>query len=78
MKEAEEWHALFPLLEAGAQVQSQPPDIDCPPLVTIALCTYNDGAYLPWAVRSVLAQTLGAWELVILDDGQPMRRPHII
>lgn len=69
MKEAEEWQALFPLLEAGAQAQSQPPDIDCPPLVTIALCTYNDGAYLPWAVRSVLAQTLGAWELVILDDG---------
>ncbi len=69
MKEAEEWHAIFPLLQAGAQGQSQPPVIDCPPLVTIALCTYNDGAYLPWAVRSVLAQTFGAWELVILDDG---------
>ncbi|MGO4791195.1 glycosyltransferase family 2 protein [Paenibacillus sp. 2KB_20] len=69
MKETEEWQAVLPLLQAGSQEQSQPPVVSCPPLVTIALCTYNDGSYLPWAVRSVLAQTFGGWELVILDDG---------
>lgn len=69
MKESEEWLALLPLIQAAAQGPSQPPRVGCSPLVTIALCTYNDGVYLPWAVRSVLAQTCGTWELVILDDG---------
>jgi len=69
MKEAEEWHALWPLLQATAQGYKQAPLTVCPPIVTIALCTYNDGAYLPWAVRSVMAQTCKAWELIILDDG---------
>lgn len=69
MKEAEEWHALRLLLQASAQGYKQAPLNVCTPLVTIALCTYNDGAYLPWAVRSVMAQTCKAWELFILDDG---------
>ncbi|MCI1776810.1 MAG: glycosyltransferase family 2 protein [Paenibacillus lautus] len=68
MKQTEEWESLFPLLQAGAQA-SQAPIAVRPPLVTIGLCTYNDGAYLPWAVRSVLAQTSADWELIIYDDG---------
>ncbi|KOR90744.1 glycosyl transferase family 2 [Paenibacillus solani] len=74
MKESEEWHALWPLLQATAQGYKQAPLTGCSPLVTIALCTYNDGAYLPWAVRSVMAQTCEAWELVILDDGSTEER----
>lgn len=74
MKESEEWHALWPLLQATAQGYKQAPLTGCSPLVTIALCTYNDGAYLPWAVRSVMAQTCEAWELVILDDGSTDER----
>ncbi|MGE7823765.1 glycosyltransferase family 2 protein [Paenibacillus sp. NPDC093718] len=69
MKEPEEWNAVSPLLQATAQGHSPTLRAATPPMVTIALCTYNDGAYLPWAVRSVLAQTCEAWELVILDDG---------
>ncbi|MEC0311026.1 glycosyltransferase [Paenibacillus lautus] len=69
MKEAEEWNAVSPILQAAAQGHTPTLRAATPPKVTIALCTYNDGEYLPWAVRSVLAQTCGAWELVILDDG---------
>jgi hypothetical protein len=39
------------------------------PKVSIALCTFNDSRYLPWAIRSVLAQTCSDWELLVIDDG---------
>ncbi|MFD2612390.1 glycosyltransferase family 2 protein [Paenibacillus gansuensis] len=39
------------------------------PGISVVLCTYNDGRYVPWAIRSVLAQTLPAWELIIVNDG---------
>ncbi|MDH6674859.1 hypothetical protein M2277_005558 [Paenibacillus sp. LBL] len=69
MKEAEEWLAVSPLLLAAAHTHSQRAEAVSPPLVTIALCTYNDSEYLTWAVRSVLVQSCKDWELVILDDG---------
>ncbi len=40
-----------------------------PPLVTIGLPVYNEAPYVEDAVRSVFAQTLSDWELVIVDDG---------
>ena len=39
------------------------------PLVSIVMPTYNRAAYLPRAVRSVLAQTIERWELLVEDDG---------
>ncbi len=39
------------------------------PIVSIVLATYNRAAYLPQAIRSVLAQTCQNWELLIIDDG---------
>ncbi|MDF2722048.1 MAG: putative glycosyltransferase [Paenibacillus sp.] len=44
-----------------------------PPLVSVAICVYNESHYLPWAVRSVLGQTYRAWELLIVDDGSTDR-----
>jgi len=39
------------------------------PAVTVGIPFYNAGSTLADAVRSVLAQTLDDWELVLVDDG---------
>lgn len=41
------------------------------PLVTIAIPTYLGAATLPAAIDSVLGQTLGDFELLVVDDGSP-------
>lgn len=41
---------------------------NCPQISVIIPC-YNHGRYLPEAVASVVAQTFGDWELIIVDDG---------
>ncbi len=40
-----------------------------PPLVSIILCTYNRASLLTRAITSVLAQSHGHWELIVIDDG---------
>jgi glycosyltransferase involved in cell wall biosynthesis len=37
--------------------------------VSVVIATYNYADYLPQAIRSVLAQTLADWELIVVDDG---------
>jgi glycosyltransferase involved in cell wall biosynthesis len=39
------------------------------PRVSVIIPCYNHGRYLAEAVSSVVAQTYGGWELVIVDDG---------
>lgn len=39
------------------------------PLISVALATYNHQDYIGDAIRSVLEQTIGDWELVVVDDG---------
>jgi len=41
------------------------------PLVSIVLPTYKRARVLPHAIRSVLAQTYGHWELIVVDDNSP-------
>lgn len=39
------------------------------PLVTIGISFLNPGSYFKDAIRSVFAQTLQDWELILVDDG---------
>lgn len=39
------------------------------PLVTVVMPVYNAGPYLRQAVLSIVRQTFGDWELLIIDDG---------
>jgi GT2 family glycosyltransferase len=43
------------------------------PLVSVILPTYNRGPLLQQAVASVVAQTFGDWELIVVDDGSTDR-----
>jgi len=47
------------------------------PLVTVAIPFYNVEAWLADAVRSVFAQTLEDWELLLADDGSTDRSLEI-
>jgi GT2 family glycosyltransferase len=38
-------------------------------VVSVIIPCYNYARYLPDAVASLLAQTFGAWELIVVDDG---------
>jgi glycosyltransferase involved in cell wall biosynthesis len=42
---------------------------DAPPLVTVAIATLNRGSYLRDSINSVLMQTVGDFELIVVDDG---------
>lgn len=39
------------------------------PLVSVIMPAYNAGRFLEAAIRSVMAQTVTDWELLVLDDG---------
>lgn len=47
------------------------------PLVSVIIPCYNHGRYLPEAVASVVSQTIGAWEIIIVDDGSSDDTPAV-
>lgn len=49
-----------------------------PPRITVAMSVYNNAAYLAEALDSILAQSFGDFELVIVDDGSTDASPAII
>src|SRR5205807_2129138 len=48
------------------------------PLVSVITLTYNQEAFLPECIESVLAQTMPSWEQVIIDDESPDGTPRVL
>ena len=46
--------------------------------VSVIMPAYNAAAYIEEAIRSVTAQTYGAWRLLVLDDGSTDRTVEIV
>jgi len=49
-----------------------------PPMITIIIPVRNGAATLAETLKSVRAQSLGRWEVVIVDDGSTDATPHVI
>jgi len=48
------------------------------PLITVVLSVHNDERYLPFALRSIRAQTLSDWRMIAVDDGSTDRSSEIL
>lgn len=48
------------------------------PQVSVVMPTYDQARFLPRAVATLQAQTLTAWELIIVDDGSPDDTPSVV
>ena len=48
------------------------------PIVAAVMATYNHASLASQTVESVLAQTLDAWELIVIDDGSTDGTPNIV
>ncbi len=49
-----------------------------PPLVSVAVSTFNRAHLIERAIRSALAQTFGDIELLVVDDGSTDRTPEVL
>lgn len=49
-----------------------------PPTFSILVPTYNQAQYLPASLDSLLAQTRGDWEAVVVNDGSPDDTPAVL
>jgi glycosyl transferase family 2 len=54
------------------------PRVSSHPIVTVLMPVYNSSAYLPEAIESILAQTFGDFEFLIVDDGSTDRTWQIL
>ena len=71
--------ALFPEGEGRDRAAQQGVSDPCfdMPLVSVIIPVYNVAEYLPQCLDSVLAQTLGSFEALLIDDGSVDESPAI-
>ncbi len=48
------------------------------PLVSVVMCVYNDEKYLEKSIESILNQTFGNFEFIIVNDGSSDKTPEIL
>lgn len=48
------------------------------PIISVIIPAYNHERFVGPAIESVLAQTVGDWEMIIIDDGSSDRTPDVI
>ena len=48
------------------------------PLISVIIPCYNQARYLPDAVDSVISQTVGNWECLVINDGSPDDTERIV
>ncbi len=60
------------------ELTPQPPNTASDPVVTVVLTTHNHERYFEEAFRSVIAQSVPNWELVIVDDASSDGTPALI
>ena len=72
---------------AKLELLTEHPDIDAStntigvfpsPAVTVVMPTWNREAVIGAAIRSVQAQTIADWELIVVDDGSTDRTEHVV
>lgn len=56
----------------------QPPPLPDRPLVSVLMPAYNAERFIERAIRSIIAQTYGNWELLVLDDASTDGTAEII
>lgn len=49
-----------------------------PPLISVVLPTYNQAAFLPEALDSILTQTYPRLQVIVVDDGSTDETPHLL
>ena len=54
-----------------------PPEAEAP-VVSVLMPTFKHAAFIRRALESLQAQTLRAWELIVVDDGSPDETPAVI
>lgn len=69
---------LMPIILRSQTRVEERPEVLFSPVISVVICTYNNADYLPWAVRSVMAQNDPAWELLIIDDGSTDATPSYL